>query len=495
MFKSILSDRITLIWLIVALTVAAVLAFHKLAQPAIFIWDEAIYADNTLDMKNTGKLFVLGWDGQYNLYNTKPPLAIWMQVVAMHVFGPGEFAVRFPSALAGLLTCLVILLFSYRSLGDIRIGIVAVVVLMSCLGFVRPHVIRSGDLDALLVLWTTMYSCVVLHYILHPGFGVRRTVALAGLAVVLAFYTKSVAGFIPLAGLALASGYSGVLREFLKSKWTYIVLGVAILLCAGYYVIRESLLPGYMDRVNYSEYQRFYSNIMPWHAHPWYYYLVNFVRLDLFTPFIWLVPPAILASYVRGGTIKSMTLILIWIVTFLLILSVPPNKLQWYEAPVYPFLAIVLGIGAVESIHLCRDKWNFNPRLAFSVVMLLLLVPAYGMFQRNLDRKTPLDPLEREGYSLRALHSLEKVPADLKVLMPVHTNAHRTQVDFYRVLLNRYHGYNIEILDSAGQVRKGHQVLCCIPAQVEAVHSAFKADTVYSNDVGCVWLDVGDTVQ
>src|SRR5687767_10138855 len=45
----------------------------------IRIWDEAIYANNALEMTETGNLLVLHNNGEPSLYNTKPPLNIWLQ--------------------------------------------------------------------------------------------------------------------------------------------------------------------------------------------------------------------------------------------------------------------------------------------------------------------------------------------------------------------------------------------------------------------------------
>src|SRR5688572_17362545 len=66
----------------------------------IRIWDEAIYANNALEMTETENLLVLHNNGEPSLYNTKPPLNIWLQALSIRVFGINEFAIRLPSYLA-----------------------------------------------------------------------------------------------------------------------------------------------------------------------------------------------------------------------------------------------------------------------------------------------------------------------------------------------------------------------------------------------------------
>ncbi|NJN78792.1 MAG: hypothetical protein HC803_11115 [Saprospiraceae bacterium] len=82
--------------------------FYNLGEAAIYIWDEAIYANNALEMSFTKQFLVLQNNGISSLYNVKPPLVIWLQTLSIWTFGANEFAVRLPSALAGLMTCLAI---------------------------------------------------------------------------------------------------------------------------------------------------------------------------------------------------------------------------------------------------------------------------------------------------------------------------------------------------------------------------------------------------
>ena len=44
------------------------------------------------------------FEGQPDLYGTKPPMLIWAQGSAMALLGVNELAVRLPSALAALFT-------------------------------------------------------------------------------------------------------------------------------------------------------------------------------------------------------------------------------------------------------------------------------------------------------------------------------------------------------------------------------------------------------
>ena len=87
----------------------------------LFDWDEINFAESAREMIVSGNYntvsinFVPFWE--------KPPLFIWMQVISMKFFGINEFAARFPNAICGVLTLL--LLFEIgKKLRDNKFGLV-----------------------------------------------------------------------------------------------------------------------------------------------------------------------------------------------------------------------------------------------------------------------------------------------------------------------------------------------------------------------------------
>lgn len=85
---------------------SSLLFFSFLGGVHLFDWDEINFAECAREMITTGDYlrpqidFMPFWE--------KPPLFIWMQVLAMKVFGIGEFAARFPNALVGVITLVTI---------------------------------------------------------------------------------------------------------------------------------------------------------------------------------------------------------------------------------------------------------------------------------------------------------------------------------------------------------------------------------------------------
>lgn len=101
--------------------VAALLFIPFIGQLHLFDWDEINFAESAREMLLTKDyLFVQVF---YEPFWEKPPLFIWFQALSMKVFGVNEFAARFPNALAGVLTLIV--LFNYgRKLLNERFGVI-----------------------------------------------------------------------------------------------------------------------------------------------------------------------------------------------------------------------------------------------------------------------------------------------------------------------------------------------------------------------------------
>ena len=222
--------------------------FLGLGDQVIFIWDEAIYANNTIGMLETGDLIMLYKDGQIIHYNSKPPLVIWLQSLCCLLLGVSEFAIRLPSALAGAGVLVLLNWFSYRVLRRWDVGLLASIILVTAQGYVRPHVTRTGDLDSVMIFFTTAYVLYFLRFLLaHQGqFGRKSIWIMAGLAVC-AFYAKSISGLLPMAGLGILAIGTITGRALLKKPGLYLAILVGAGICAGYYLLKNAMWEGFAE--------------------------------------------------------------------------------------------------------------------------------------------------------------------------------------------------------------------------------------------------------
>ena len=124
----------------------------------LFDWDEINFAEAAREMIVTGDYFHVQID--YQLFWEKPPLFIWMQVAAMKIFGVNEFAARFPNAICGITTLL--LLFTIgKKIHSRRFGWIWV---LTYLGSILPHLyFRSGIIDPWfnLLIFSSLYFLIL----------------------------------------------------------------------------------------------------------------------------------------------------------------------------------------------------------------------------------------------------------------------------------------------------------------------------------------------
>src|SRR5688572_23082359 len=163
------NNQVTL-YLVVILVVAWFTIFWRLDVNRLKIWDESRLAVNAAEMAARGNLLVTTYLGEPDLWNTKPPLMIWLQAGMIRVFGINELSVRLPAALSALATVLVIFFFCVRYLKKPFAGFLSALILMTSPGFIVAHVARHGEYDALLVLWITLsiLSCYLFTLVTDP---------------------------------------------------------------------------------------------------------------------------------------------------------------------------------------------------------------------------------------------------------------------------------------------------------------------------------------
>lgn len=175
---------------LVFLSLVSIPLFIHLEKLPIRTWDESRLAINAYEMLHNGNWLVTTFEGTPDLWNTKPPLMIWLQVVCMKIFGISELGLRLPSAIAGFLTVILLMLFLRRWLNSYWPGFNASLILITSYGYVNVHVTRTGDYDSLLVLFLTASAFSFYNYLDSIS---RKQLFLSGLFLWLGIMTKGCA--------------------------------------------------------------------------------------------------------------------------------------------------------------------------------------------------------------------------------------------------------------------------------------------------------------
>jgi 4-amino-4-deoxy-L-arabinose transferase-like glycosyltransferase len=126
--RSVVSARVLQAVALASFTAGALsVIWVSLGDHALHSNSEGRYASAAETMADGGSWLIPQLAGRPHL--TKPPLTYWLEALSLRCFGHDEFAVRFPSALAGSLTALALLAFGWR-LGGRKQGILAMGILM-----------------------------------------------------------------------------------------------------------------------------------------------------------------------------------------------------------------------------------------------------------------------------------------------------------------------------------------------------------------------------
>ncbi len=85
---------------------AGLLFFPFLGNVHLFDWDEINFAESAREMLVSGNWRMVQIN--FELFHEKPPFFIWLQALSMKVWGINEYAARFPNAVCGVFTVLIV---------------------------------------------------------------------------------------------------------------------------------------------------------------------------------------------------------------------------------------------------------------------------------------------------------------------------------------------------------------------------------------------------
>lgn len=329
------------------LAAAAILIWRYDAWP-LQLWDESRNANNALEIALHGHWLVPTFGGLPDHWNTKPPLLIWLMAAGMKLGLPPLLAIRLPSWIAAFSVLTMVWSALRFGLKDRTAAAIGGALLLASLAYVGAHAARTGDFDALESLFVTGYVLCGWR-VFEDRRRLAWLAATAGFAV-LAVLTKGVAGLLAAPGLlALALLRWRIALALVRDARVWAMAAAALGLCAGYYLLRERLDPGYLRAVLANEIGGRFSAVTENHKGAWYYYLQ--VLAGGFEPGLPLL--VCVVATLRGGDAQRRGLALAGLLSglsLLLVLSSAQSKLDWYVTPMIPLFALAAATGAADVL-------------------------------------------------------------------------------------------------------------------------------------------------
>lgn len=459
-----LPRKLHLAIIVLTFILAAFQQSYRIGFEQIKIWDEASGARNAVEMLTSNSYVVVLYNGKPDYVDTKPPLAVWLKVISYKLFGINEFSVRLTTILASWLSMLLLVFFALRYLKSPAIAWILLFLVATTQGYMTGHVARHGDPDALLAFFVAGY--IIIYFIILEKGADSKTwyFILLGLFIVGAVYTKSIAGLVPLLGLAI---YTLAFRKgwlILKDVRMYITAFVCMIVIVSYYIIRSKLDPGYLKAVMSMELGLFTSYpSAPKHPEATYYF--NYLLKIGFRPHFFYIPLLLVPLiFSKNSTHKRLIIYsFIGALSFLVIHSSAVTKNQWYISPIYPFLWLLLAVTFYETFILIgnlnlKKKWII-PSLQF---MLVFMVIYFGADRyRNIFKSNYIKPggyiyePERIGHYFKDLKTRHP---EYKNLTALTTKGFR-QIEFYAKKYNYEDSTCLELIDEIKPDLLGKKVL------------------------------------
>jgi len=357
-------------WLIIAV---AVIWFSNLEYRSLINPDEGRYAEIPREMVASGDWTTPRLNDLK--YFEKPPLQYWATSVAYKVFGEHQWTSRLWAGLTGFAGIFLVWFAGMKLFGREAGGYAALLLGSSLLYALIGH-INTLDMGVTLFITLGIVSLLIAQTRVDKS-EQRNWMLIAWAGMALAVLSKGLMGIV-LPGAALFI-YCVVERDFSVLKRMHWLSGLAVfsLITMPWFVLVMKANPEFFDKFFiYEHYTRFTTKDLGRYQ-PWYYFIPILLAGAL--PWTVLMFDSLFRSLRCGKHPEKLfnaeRFLLIWVVFVYLFFTVSGSKLPSYLLPMFPALALLMG---VRLVHI-RERtlfWQIAPMLLVGLVWMAFALNA-----------------------------------------------------------------------------------------------------------------------
>src|SRR4030066_2517699 len=404
--------------------------FYNIGSPGLFDVDEAVYAEASREMIETGDWIT----PQYNYTNRydKPVFFYWLMASAFRVYGVTEFAARFWSAAFGVMLTLMCY-YLLRRIGHPKWGVITALIFATSLEVIVLAHASITDMTLAFFITSALF-CFFIGYI---GGSVENPLPFKGrdrvgmgyaqelpdtrwwymgfyLNISLAVLTKGPVGIVlPGSIIFIFLILRGDFMQTLKKM--HIVSGVLIFLVVAlpWYIV-ETWINGweYIDAFFIKHNVTRFTGVVSGHRGSVYYFIP--VILIAFFPWSAFRPQILYRYFPRSrkrGAVdpeESLTLFsIIWLLVIFIFFSISKTKLPGYIVPLSAPLAIMVGrlwYGYIYPDNEAHTKKGLKFSFVFLIILSLIIAAGAGVLTPYLTNSEAIlkqfhEPVEW-GYGL-----------------------------------------------------------------------------------------------
>ena len=344
---------------------AALLFIPFLGNVHLFDWDEINFAESAREMIMSGDYFSVQIN--YIRFTEKPPLFFWMQVISMKIFGVNEFAARFPNAVCGMIT-LIVLFNIGKQVFNKQFARNWVMIYLGT--FVTFLYFKSGIIDP----WFNLFIFLAIYnfYNLTLPYQQKRNklAILTGIFLGLAVLTKGPVAILISLLVYIVIVVMNRLRFFINVKEFLVIFMTTLLVCFTWFGI-DLIQHGPTFLIEFLERQiAIFSTNDADHGEPFFYHWWVLL-LGCFPASIFFMK----GMFIKTDTInqkgfKQWMLVLFWVT--LLLFSIVKTKIVHYSSLCWFPLTAIASIYITEAFSKNNIKLHIALKTLMAIVGVLL---------------------------------------------------------------------------------------------------------------------------
>ncbi len=357
---------------------SSLVIFYRLGSNSLHNGDEALYATISQEMSVSENWLTPCVNG--NPCFNKPPLKFWLTALCFRFFGASEWVIRLWSAAAAVACVFFTVLLAKELFGGKAEALWAGFSLATCFHFIYEHCAKTGEMDAMLLFFLVSSLYVLIRSEKKPGLLLISAVIMG-----LASLTKNFAGLLPFGIGCLYLLITGKWRNYgaariIRSVLLFLAISSGWII-AMIFVHKQAFLDEFFFRQVYNRAVSADYNIGVPEAQGLTGGILFLAKTIFkgFYPWSLLLPPCLVWAlfqipyWRRDGRI----LLLVWFISFGVVLLLIKNKLYWYVLPLYPAAAILIGKFFVEAFAEAGITRKNTVSCAFLACGFFLLIPNY----------------------------------------------------------------------------------------------------------------------
>ena len=351
---------------VLVLAVVILVAMFRLGSVTLFDVDEAVFAEATKEMVESGDYITPTYNGEVRY--DKPIFFYWLMALSYKTFGVNEFGARFPSA-TGAILLTVALFYFIRHFSDVTKALYAALSMVASIYFFVYS--RASVTDMVLTLFITLSLFSFYLSVRHN----RRYIYGLYFFSALAFLTKGLVGIVfpfAIAGIFLlvTNGPGGLKKAFsLKGILLFLIVGIP------WYAVQFAIHGDeFFQQFFMKHHFKRYTDVISGHKGPIYYYVAA-LAIGMF-PWVAFLPAGIRRAFKDKDPLHIFALI--WFAFIFIFFSFATTKLPDYILSAIPAAAILISSGMKEpNILWNRCAWGGIAVISLLIAVASAVAPSY----------------------------------------------------------------------------------------------------------------------